>query len=173
MHLRAEQSVGGSRTGSCGSRADDRASIPLDEENTLRQVTYVFGDSLPYTDTSNPFVAAYRDSMAQYQRGQELHQWGLEAWAMAQMLQDYLVAAGPAPTRAGFMEHLNALQGASPAGVMTPTIQYGGSLAPVARDCVSVARWDDGAGTWVSAAPFPYCIDDANLFFAPLAEQGD
>lgn len=26
--------------------ADDRAMVPLDEENTLRQVTYVFGDDL-------------------------------------------------------------------------------------------------------------------------------
>jgi hypothetical protein len=112
--------------------------------------------------------------MGRYQRGEELHQWGLEAWVMGQMLQDYLVAAGPAPTRQGFMGALNALHDASPAGVMTPTIGYGGNpSAATVHDCISAARWDDGAGGWVSAAPFPYCIDDAQQFFTPAAEQGD
>jgi branched-chain amino acid transport system substrate-binding protein len=138
-----------------------------------RPVTYVIGDSLPYTDTSVPFIAAYRDAMAQYQRGQELHQWGLEAWAMGQILQDYLVAAGPAPTRQGFMDTMNAFEGAAPAGIMTPTLQYHQDLsATTTRDCVSVSRWDDGVGTWVVGAAFPYCVDDAQVYYSPVAEQG-
>ena len=93
---------------------------------------------------------------------------------MGQMLQDYLVEAGAAPTRAGFEEHLNALRGASPAGVMTPTIQYTGDLsAATLRDCISVARWDDGTGGWVSAVPFPYCVDDAKQYFTGVREQGN
>jgi hypothetical protein len=141
--------------------------------DACRPVTYILGDSLPYTDTSVPFIAAYRDGMARYQRGEELHQWGLEAWVMGQMLQDYLVAAGPAPTRQGFMDALNALDNASPAGVMTPTVDYRGDLsAATVEDCISAARWDDASGGWVSAAPFPYCIPDAQQFFTPAAEQG-
>jgi branched-chain amino acid transport system substrate-binding protein len=142
--------------------------------DACRPVTYVPGDSLPYTDTSVPFIAAYRDAMAQYQRGKELHQWGLEAWAMAQMLQDYLVTAGPAPTRAGFMATLDAYDHASPAGVMTPSIQYTGDPgASTVADCISVARWDDGTGGWVSAASFPYCVADAHQVFVPAAEAGN
>ncbi|HET7719055.1 MAG TPA: ABC transporter substrate-binding protein, partial [Acidimicrobiales bacterium] len=139
-----------------------------------RPVTYILGDSIPYTDTSVPFIASYREAMGQYQRGQELHQWGLEAWVMGQMLQDYLVAAGPAPTRQGFMAALNALDGASPAGIMTPTIRYSGPPASAATvpDCIGASRWDDAAGGWVPAAPFPYCIPDAQQFFTPVAEQG-
>jgi branched-chain amino acid transport system substrate-binding protein len=140
-----------------------------------RPVTFIAGDSLPYTDTSVPFIAAYNDAMARYQPGEELHQWGLEAWVMGQMLQDALVAMGPAPTRQGFMDHLNGLRAASPAGIMTPTIQYtpGDFQATAIHDCIAVARWDDGAGGWVSATPFPYCVDDARQFFTPLAEQGN
>jgi branched-chain amino acid transport system substrate-binding protein len=139
-----------------------------------RPVTYVPGDSLPYTDTSVPFIAAYRDAMAQHQRGKELHQWGLEAWVMGQMLQDYLVTAGPAPTRDGFRTALEALDHASPAGVMSPSIQYTGDpSATTVADCISVARWDDAAGGWVSAAPFPYCVDDARQVLAPAAEAGN
>jgi branched-chain amino acid transport system substrate-binding protein len=149
-------------------------SLGQNFNDACRPVTYVAGDSLPYTDTSVPFIAAYRASMARYQPAAELHQWGLEAWVMAQMLQDYLTAAGPAPTRAGFVQHLNSLQAASPAGVMTPTIQYtpGDFSAPAVHDCIAVARWDDAAGGWVSATPFPYCIDDARQFQSPVSEDG-
>ncbi|HET7719231.1 MAG TPA: ABC transporter substrate-binding protein, partial [Acidimicrobiales bacterium] len=142
--------------------------------DACRPVTYVPGDSLPYTDTSVPFIAAYRDAMARYQRGKELHQWGLEAWAMGQMLQDYLVAAGPAPTRQGFVDTLAAYDGASPAGIMTPTIRYtGDTSAATLPDCISMARWDDAAGGWVSAAAFPYCIPDARQVLVPAAEAGN
>jgi hypothetical protein len=89
------------------------------------------------------------------------------------MLQDYLVAAGPAPTRQGFMDALNALDHASPAGIMTPTIGYSGDIsATTVRDCIAPARWDDAAGGWVSASAFPYCIDDAQQYQAPAAEAG-
>ncbi|MCU1380554.1 MAG: amino acid/amide transporter substrate-binding protein family [Acidimicrobiales bacterium] len=138
--------------------------------DACRPVTYVPGDSLPYTDKANPFVARYRDAMARYQRGKELHQWGLEAWAMAQMLQDYLVKSAGAPTRKGFEQHLLSLRAASPAGIMTPTIQYG---AATARDCVAIAKWDDKAGGWISATPFPYCIPNAKQYATGVAEQGN
>lgn len=149
-------------------------SLAANFGDACRPVTYIPGDSLPYTETGNAFVARYRDGMVKYQRGKELHQWGLEAWVMGQMLQDYLQAAGPAPTRAGFEKHLLGLRGASPAGIMTPTIQYavGNGSAPTVRDCVGISRWDDGARRWVLAAPFPYCIDDAKQYLTEVAEQG-
>jgi branched-chain amino acid transport system substrate-binding protein len=143
--------------------------------DSCRPVTYVLGDSIPYSDTGNPFVARYRAAMAKYQRGKELHQWGLEAWVMAQMLQDYVVSAKGAPTRKGFMAHLQTFRLAAPAGIMTPSIDYvphdfGGGTA---HDCISVAKWDDASHGWVSAARFPYCIDDAKTFTTPVSEQGN
>jgi hypothetical protein len=57
---------------------------------------------------------------------------------------------------------------------MTPTIQYTGDPgAATVADCIAMARWDDGAGGWVSAAAFPYCIDDAHQVLAPAAEAGN
>jgi branched-chain amino acid transport system substrate-binding protein len=143
--------------------------------DSCRPVTYVLGDSIPYSDTRNPFVARYRAAMAKYQRGKELHQWGLEAWVMAQMLSDYVLGANGAPTRKGFMQHLQSFRLAAPAGIMTPSIDYvphdfGGGTA---RDCISVAKWDDAAHGWVSATPFPYCIPDAKTFTTSVSEQGN
>ena len=45
--------------------------------------------------------------------------------------------------------------------------------APTQPDCISVARWDDGAGGWISATPFPYCVPDAEQFLTGVAEQGN
>ncbi len=46
--LRAARNIGTptSRTCPICRLADDRADVPIDESNTLRQVTYVFGDEL-------------------------------------------------------------------------------------------------------------------------------
>jgi hypothetical protein len=56
---------------------------------------------------------------------------------------------------------------------MTPTIRYTGEPTPTVPDCVSMARWDDAAGGWVSAAAFPYCIPDARQVLVPAAEAGN
>lgn len=144
--------------------------------DSCRNVSYVPGDSRPFTDTSHPFVAAFQEGMQRYQRGKQLHQWALESWLMGQMLQDALVAMGPAPTRDGFEQHLRSLRSSDIGGVMTPTIQWVPNEPPFTqprvRDCIGISKWDDGAGGWVAATSFPYCIDDAIQYFTPVAEQG-
>jgi len=151
------------------------ASFGEDFPDACRNVTYVATDSVPFTDASIPFVAAYRDGMARYQRGRELHQWGLEAWLIGQLFQDALVAMGPAPTRQGFVDHLLSLRKSDVGGLMTPTIQWqpGDFSAATVRDCIGIAKWDDAAGGWTNAAPFPYCVDDAKQYFSGIAENGD
>lgn len=143
--------------------------------DACRNVTYIVGDSLPFTE-NHPYVAAYRDGMQRYQRGKELHQWGFEAWIMGQLLQDALTAMGPAPTRDGFMEHLRGLRRSDVGGVMTPTIQWVPNDpdlgAATIQDCISISKWDDGAGGWTLAAPFPYCVPNAKQYFTRAAEQG-
>jgi len=145
--------------------------------DACRGVGFVPTDSRPFTDTSHPLVAEYQAAMQRYQRGRELHQWGLEAWVMGEHLRDALEAMGPAPTRQGFEDHLRSLRGSDVDGLMTPTIQWVPNDPPPSaervRDCVGINRWDDGAGGWVAATPFPYCIDDARQYFTPVAEQGN
>jgi len=149
-------------------------SLGQEHNDTCRPVTFVAGDSLPYTDTSHPLIAAYNDAMGRYQRGKELHQWGLEAWVIGSMLQEALVAMGPAPTRAGFEDHLLAYANSNVGGVMTPTIEWraGDPAAATVEDCIAVARWSDDSGGWISATPFPYCVGDANQVLTPAAEEG-
>jgi branched-chain amino acid transport system substrate-binding protein len=152
------------------------ASFGEQFNDACRPVGFVITDTRPFTDTSHPLVARYNEAMGRYQRGRELHQWGLEAWAMGEMLRGALEAMGPAPTRQGFMDHLLGYRRNDVGGLMTPTIQWVPNDppldAPTVRDCIGVNRWDDGAGGWVNAAPFPFCIDDAKQFFTSVAEQG-
>ena len=138
-----------------------------------RNTTYVPHNALPYTDTSRPFIAGFRAGMARYQRGKPLHQWELEAWVMGQMLRDYLVAAGPSPTRKGFIENLSSYDNATVGGIMTPDIDYEGNpKAPTGRDCTYILKWDDSAGGWVDANGGLFCIDDAHQVATPSAENG-
>ena len=139
-------------------------------------MSYVAGDSQVYTDNSVPFVKAYNDAMNRYQRGKVHHQWGLEAWVMATMLEQALVQMGPAPTRKGFEEFLLSKKQWDVNGVMTPTLGWQhdpeGLAAPTLKDCVGIAKWSEERGGWISATPFPYCQNDSRQFFTPLAEQG-
>ena len=150
-------------------------SVGTDFNDSCRPVTYIAGDSLPYSDTSHPFIATFNEAMDRYQRGKERHQWSLEAWLMATMVQEGLVSMGAAPTRAGLEAFLMGFENDDLGGVMTPTIgwQPQDLSVPTMHDCISVAKWDDDSGGWISAADFPYCIDDAQLFRTPVAEQGN
>ena len=82
---------------------------------------------------------------------------------------------GAAPTRAGLEEFFMSFDDYDAGGVMTPTVDWQPAdfSAPAVHDCISVARWDDDSGGWVAAATFPYCIDDAQQFGTPVAEQGN
>jgi ABC-type branched-subunit amino acid transport system substrate-binding protein len=142
--------------------------------DACRPFSYVPTDSRPFTDTSFPLAAAYQDGMARYQRGQQLHQWGFEAWIAGSILSDALTAMGPAPTRAGFEQYLMGFRNSDVNGAMTPSIQWAASAPPdTVRDCIGINKWDDAAGGWVSATPFPYCVDDAHVVLTPAAEQGN
>ncbi len=50
--LRAARNIGAETARTCPicRLADDRADVPIDAENTLREVTYVYGDSLRQRD---------------------------------------------------------------------------------------------------------------------------
>jgi hypothetical protein len=151
-------------------------SVGTDFNEVCRSVSYIAGDSLPYSDTSVPFIATFAEAMDRYQRGKERHQWSLEAWLMATMVQEGLEAMGPAPTREGLEDFFRSFDRYDAHGVMTPTIDWkpiDWATTTTVEDCISVAKWDDESDGWISAAQFPYCIPDAQVFGTPAAEQGN
>ena len=62
--------------------------------DTCRNSVYVPGSTIPYTQTSNPEVKAFRDAFARYQPGKPVHQWALEAWLQGQLVAEALNKMG-------------------------------------------------------------------------------
>jgi branched-chain amino acid transport system substrate-binding protein len=153
-------------------------SVGTDFDPICRNSVFIPGFSRPYTSTDVPIIAAFNDAMATYQPGQPLHQWALEAWVMGLQLRDYLLTAGPAPTRTGFEDWLRAMRDYSAEGIMIGEgIDYRPQdySTPTRRECITIARWqDDAPGGWVQAtAQFPTCYDDAQQYLTPVRDQGD
>jgi branched-chain amino acid transport system substrate-binding protein len=151
-------------------------SIGTDFNETCRNSYFISGHSRAYSDTSVPAIAEFNEAMERYQPGVELHQWALEAWVQGIMLRDYLVAAGPAPTRAGFEEFLMNLDDFTGDGIMKgDSVDYRPRDydSPTRRHCFALSRWQDSAGGWVEATgQFPFCYDDAKQYPTPVREQG-
>lgn len=153
-------------------------SIGTDFNETCRNSIFISGDSRPYNDTSVPIIAEFNEAMDRYQPGVELHQWALESWAQGIMLRDYLLAAGPAPTRAGFEDFLRNLDDFTAEGITKgDQVDYRPRDydSPTRRHCFGLARWQDSAeGGWVIATgEFPFCYDDALQYGTPVHEQGN
>ena len=152
------------------------ASVGNDYNDTCRNSVYIPGDSIPYTKTSVPAVAEFRQAYDRYQPGAELHQWALEAWGMGQMVADGVRAMGAAPTRKGLEDFFRGLDRYTANGLFTG-LDYRQRSQPdasTAEDCFAIARWLDSEGGWVEATDkFPYCYADAKQFTSPALEQGN
>lgn len=145
--------------------------------DTCRDITYITGGTRPYTDTSIPFIATFQQAMAKYQKGKYLHQWELEAWMMADWFRQYLVAAGPAPTRTGFEAFLERPEGLLVEGVQSGPTKWvydpSGETRTTGSGCYALAKWDDEApGGWISPAGFPFCVTGSRVYLSPTAEDG-
>lgn len=150
-------------------------SVGNDYNDTCRNSVYVSGDSVPYSATSVPAVAAFRAAFAKYQPGQELHQWALEAWAQATLVGDAVRSMGPTPTRKGLEDYFRGLRKYTAGGIMTGFDYVPGDYSkPTAEHCLTVARWLDAEGGWVQATDkFPFCYADAHQYGTPALEQGN
>ncbi|MGH9275931.1 MAG: ABC transporter substrate-binding protein [Acidimicrobiales bacterium] len=151
-------------------------SVGNDYNDTCRNSVYIPGDSIPYTKTSVPAVAEFRQAYARYQPGQELHQWALEAWGQATLVADAVRAMGATPTRKGLEDYFRALDRYTANGLFTGLDwqQRAEPGAKTAEDCFSIARWLDSEDGWVEATDrFPYCYPDAKQFTSPALEQGN
>ncbi len=151
-------------------------SVGNDYNDTCRNSVFIPGDSIPYTKTSVPAVAEFRQAFARYQPGAELHQWALEAWGMGQLVADGVRSMGPATTRKGLEDFFRAMRAYTANGLFTgldyqPRAEPGASSS---EDCFSIARWLDSEDGWVEATDtFPYCYADAKQFTSPALEQGN
>lgn len=143
--------------------------------DTCRNSVYITSETVPYTKTSVPAVAEFRQAFARYQPGQPLHEWALEAWAQGMLFGDGLRALGPTPTRKGFEDYLRGLRKYTAGGMM---VGLDWALAdyskPTAQDCFSISRWLDAKGGWVEATEtFPVCYPDAKQYGTQALEQGN
>lgn len=151
-------------------------SLGNDFNEQCRNVTFIGGSSLPYTQTSIPTVAAFRQAYDKYQPGVELHQWALEAFVLGNMFAEGVETMGPAPTRTGLIEHFNRRDETVTVGdvLVSNAYQPADFEAERGRQCFTISRWLDSEGGYVSATgPKPFCYDDAIQFFTPVAERGD
>ncbi|MGI8662348.1 MAG: ABC transporter substrate-binding protein [Acidimicrobiales bacterium] len=117
-----------------------------------RNSIYANALSVPYSQTSDPNIAAITDAAARYDPQGYLHQWVVDGWAGGKLLADAVSSMGPAPTRTGVVSYINALRDYTYGGLMAP-VDWRPSFdfsAP-SDDCFSLGRWDDGAGTFVNA----------------------
>lgn len=150
------------------------AAVGNNYNDTCRNSVYVPSQSLPYTQTSNPEIAKFRQAFAKYQGEYPLHQWALEAWILADMVGEYL--DGPAPTRAGLVDFLNAKrQYRGPSNVLVgldwAVQDY---TKPSAVDCFTIVRWLDSEGGWVTTPDkFPFCYPDAHQYGGAALDQGN
>ena len=76
-------------------------------------------NSLPLSDP-NPGVQGYQQELAEYEPGQAPSQFGLEAWADAEMFIYALLKAGHNPTRASLTNALNQISNWSTDGAFGP-----------------------------------------------------
>jgi branched-chain amino acid transport system substrate-binding protein len=150
------------------------ARIGQNYNETCRNRIFSNGPSLAFTD-SHPEVARFRDAYARFQPGLPLHQWALDAWAIGNIFADAVEAMGPAPTRDGFVEHLNTMPPNDARGIMVHRRSYQVPPYPQDRDedCFHMVRWLDDRGGWVSASAQPHCVPDAHVYYTPALEQGN
>lgn len=76
-------------------------------------------DSVPLND-SNPAVQLYESQLATYEPGQSAAEFGLEAWADAQLFIYALIEAGRNPTRASLVKALSGVTNFSMDGAFGP-----------------------------------------------------
>jgi branched-chain amino acid transport system substrate-binding protein len=124
-----------------------------------RDSVYSSDDSDPYSDTANPVVAQFRKDFATYEPHAQLHQWALDAYGLGVLFGDALRSMGTSPTRAGFIKWMDSWKQPQAGG---PGYTYDGLFQPESWQptnpskpqpiCLSVAQWNDAAGTYVTLA---------------------
>jgi len=119
-----------------------------------RDSVYATGSTTPYSDTSLPVVAQFRQDFNTYAHGALLHQWAFDGYAAAQIFGDALTAMGSSPTRKGFIDWMDAIKPYTYTDHgMFHDVDWTPRPHPNTRQtCGSVVQWQDSAGTFVNRA---------------------
>jgi ABC-type branched-subunit amino acid transport system substrate-binding protein len=150
-------------------------SVGNDYNATCRDSVYIPGQSIPYSSTGIPEVAKFRAAFAKYQPGQEIHQWALETWGLANMVAEGIKLGGASPTRKGLESFLTSLRKYRANGLFVG-LEWGNGEYEKSKveDCFTVAHFDPAKNQWVEATDkFPFCYPDAFQYGAPALEQGN
>jgi branched-chain amino acid transport system substrate-binding protein len=146
--------------------------VGTDFSSPCRNFVYSVGNSDPYSNTSDPLVARFRDDFAKYQPGRYLHQWATEGWAQGYEFQKAAETMGANLTRKGFMAWLNGLSNYTMDGFTRPFDYKPKNFAATINDCFSVVQWDDGAQTFKTLAPITTCYPDAKWAGVDATDDG-
>ncbi|MEY2571701.1 MAG: branched-chain amino acid transport system substrate-binding protein, partial [Acidimicrobiaceae bacterium] len=126
--------------------------VGRDFSSPCRNSIYANSVSVPYSVSDNPVVSQVLDAAQRYDPQGYLHQWVIEGWGGGILFNDAVASMGPAPTRAGVVAYINGLRDYTFNGLFNPldwrtSRDYSAGKA----DCYSIAKWDDGAGSFVNA----------------------
>lgn len=135
--------------------------------NPCRNKVYANVESWPFSDTSNPEIVTFQAAMARYNSGVPLHQWALEGWAAAKMITDGIARMGADVTRDGLIEWLDGVRDYDAGGLMAG-IDWRRSRIDRSKskvECVSIAQWQDSAGTFVSRAKPFTCLNSPWIYY--------
>ena len=144
-----------------------------------RDSVYSSDDSDPYSDTANPVVAQFRKDFSTYEPNAQLHQWALDGYALGVLLGDALKSMGASPTRAGFIKWMDSWKQPQAGG---PGYTYQGLLQQESWQqedpskpvpiCLSMAQWNDAAGTFVTLAKQENTCYHLPILFTPFSPDG-
>ena len=131
-----------------------------------RDSVYAADLTVPYTDTSNPEVAAMRAAMKKYEPSAQLHQWALDGWAAAAQFTDAVRSMGASVTRSGLERWLTSGGGVgyNDHGLLAAP-EFGFQIWDYSRPqpyCASISQWQDSAGEYVERQPLS-CVTSSQM----------
>ncbi|MER6347421.1 ABC transporter substrate-binding protein [Streptomyces sp. NPDC001595] len=131
-----------------------------------RNALWATGASRNFDDTGDAAVREFRQATEDLSTHS---QWQLEGWAAARWFTDAAKACAPTGiTRACVDAYVNRSDGYTAGGLLLP-VSFTPSPDPptTGRNCLSVARWQDGRG-WVSQGEMTTtCFDVPQLAYEP------
>lgn len=153
-------------------------SLRTDYEGTpaCRNAIHATSETRNYMDTQFAPVRQFRDDMAKYfpDREDRLSMWTLEGWAAAQWFTDAAASCGAELTRACIEAYLARPDPYDGHGLLVPRdFVVETELGATSRNCLNVARWQDGAdggaGAWVTSTPDGdfVCYDVPTVIYTP------
>ena len=131
--------------------------VGRDFSSPCRNTVYANSVSVPYSASDHPIVSQILQASQRYDPQGYLHQWVVEGWGAGMLFNEAVASMGPAPTRAGVVAYINGLRDYTYNGL------FGGVDWRTSRDysvpdkqCYSIAKWDDGAGTFANVLSGEY-----------------